>query len=285
MSGVYEDKVVFITGCGSFASAYVEYLLKYENPKKIRVFSRRWQNQQELKEKLGDPANVTWILGDICNQENLNRSMSGVDMMIHSAAIKDIEYCRINPFYAIETNVRGSQNVALAALKNKVPKSILISTDKAVFPTTTYGKTKALAEDIFTHANIYRGDRNVRLSVCRYGNVVGSSGSVVPKFKQLVKDGVKSLPLTHEDITRFWFNMEDAIEFIGESLGTMHGGETFLPENMPSIRIKDLCVALDMPYHIVGLRPDEKIHEALDGGRNSGNNLRFLTVDEIRKGL
>jgi UDP-N-acetylglucosamine 4,6-dehydratase len=283
MSGIYEDMTVFVTGCGSFACAFVEYLLKYENPKKIRIYSRRWQNQQALKDKLKDPANVTWILGDICDLSDLDRAIYGADICVHSAAVKDIEYCRINPLYAAEINVAGSKNVVLAALKNQVSKSILISSDKAVFPTTTYGKTKALAEDIFIHANIYRGKRNVCFSVCRYGNVIGSSGSVVPKYRKLISEGAESLPLTHEDITRFWFKMENAIEFVGDSLGTMEGGEIFLPNRMPSIYIKDLCQAFGMPYHVIGLRPDEKLHEDLSENQNSGNNPYFLSVEEIKK--
>lgn len=256
-------KNILITGgTGSFGKAFTKYLLANDNPTKLIIFSRDWLKQQQMCEELGNPENVRWFIGDVRDLERMKRALYGVDIVVHAAAIKDIDACTYNPFEAVQTNVIGTQNVIDACIYNNVGKAILISTDKAVNPTNTYGKTKALAESLFIDGSAYAAGHASKFAVCRYGNVIGSNGSVIPKFKQLITTGAESLPLTDGRMTRYMFPMADAIQLVYDSIIKMKGREIFIPE-MKSAYILDLIEAFGMPYHIIGIRPGEKLHETL----------------------
>jgi len=276
--------ILITGGTGSFGSAYIKHLLKDEETKKIICFSRCWLKQKELRDELGNPSNMRWFIGDVRDKDRLLRATKGVDIIVHAAAIKDLDACEYNPSEAMLTNVVGTQNVVDACIENKVWKCLLISTDKAVAPINTYGTSKAMAERLWLNANKYAANDDIRFSVCRYGNVVGSNGSIVPVWNKLIKSGATSLPITHPDMTRFWFDMKDVLEFVTESLNQMYGNETFMPF-LPSVLITDLADAFDMPYHIIGIREGEKIHETMGQQFDSGTNPWFLTVDEIKKSI
>lgn len=279
---MWSNKTILITGgTGSMGSAFAHYL-KNKPPKKLIILSRDWLKQKNLKDELGELPWVRFFIGDIRDKDRLIRAFKGVDIVIHAGAIKDLESCEYNPFECMKTNITGTQNVVDACIENKVEKCLLISTDKAVNPINTYGTSKAFAEKLWINANKYSADDNIKFSICRYGNVVGSAGSVLPVWKKLIEKGVKELPITHENMTRFWFKMEDVMVFIEDSLHNMQGGEIFIPR-LPSVRITDLAKAFNMPYKIVGIRPGEKIHEEMDYNYDSGTNPWFLTVDEIKE--
>lgn len=280
---VIKDKAVLITGgSGSWGSAFCEYIKKNNlKPRKLVVFSRDYMKQQALKEKLGELDYMVYITGDVRDKERLEKAFRGIDIVIHAAADKFIEHCEEDPDEALKTNVLGTRNVVEAALYRKVQKTILISTDKCIESITTYGTTKAMAEAIVIGGNKYKSLDDVRFSVCRYGNVAGSAGSVLPIFKKLIEEGAEYLPITHPDMTRYWLPMSKAVELVLESLDKMQGGEIFIPK-MRSIRLTDLCGALDMPYKVVGLRCREKLHEKIDENHSSDNN-EFLTINQIKE--
>lgn len=278
----FENKTILITGgTGSFGSAFIRNL-QDTPPKKLIVFSRCWLKQKELRDSLGNPSFMRWFIGDIRDKDRLMRATKGVDIVIHAAAIKDLEACEYNPSEAMLTNVTGTQNVIDACIENQVSKCLFISTDKAVNPINTYGTSKAMAERLWLNGNKYSANDNIAFSVCRYGNVVNSNGSVVPVFKKMIDNGAKILPVTHPEMTRFWFEMPQVLDFVKKSLRDMKGGEIFIP-NLPSVRITDLCKAFNMPYEVIGIRDGEKIHETMGQEFDSGSNPWFLTVDEIKK--
>lgn len=279
-----EGKSIFLSGgSGSFGTAFCEYV-KANNlkPRKLVVFSRDYMKQQVLKNKLGDLDYMVYITGDVRDKERLEKAFRGIDICIHAAADKFIEHCEEDPDEALKTNVIGTRNVVEAALYRKVNKTILISTDKSYQSITTYGTTKAMAERIVLGGNKYKSSDDIRFSVCRYGNVSGSNGSVIPLFKKLVADGAEYLPVTDEKMTRFWMPMETALKFVLDSIDKMQGGEIFIPRDIPSIRITDLCEAFGKPYKITGLRCVEKIHESLEEGYSSDKN-EFLTIEQIKQ--
>lgn len=278
-----KDKTILITGgSGSFGSAFTKHILENDTPKKIIILSRGWLAQQELRDKLNDPNEVIrWLIGDVRDLDRLRRAFEGVDYIIHAGASKEIVSCEFNPRECMLTNIIGSQNVIDAAIDCKVKKVILISTDKAVEPINTYGKSKAFAESLFVQGNNYSPGKT-KFSVCRYGNVLHSNGSVIPLFKKLVAEGATELPLTDKSMTRFFFRMQDAIEFVLDSLEKMKGGEIFIPK-MPSARIVDLIKAFGLPYREIGLRPNEKLHEVLAEGYDSCSNEEFLSVDQLKE--
>lgn len=278
----WSDKTILVTGMtGSFGTAFAKYL-KDKPPRKLICFSRDWLKQKNLREEIGDPSFMRWFLGDVRDRDRLIRALRGVDVLIHAAAVKELEACEYNPDECMKTNVYGTQNVIDAAIDCKVGKSILISTDKAVNPINTYGTSKAMAERLWLNANKTAADDAIRFSVCRYGNVVGSAGSVVPVWRKLIEQGAEYLPITDERMTRFWFKMDDVLRFVTDSLEKMQGGELFIPR-LPSIRIVDLAEAMGMPYKVVGIRPGEKIDEELEPGYSSGTNEWFLTVEQIKE--
>jgi UDP-N-acetylglucosamine 4,6-dehydratase len=286
---MFIDKTLLITGgTGSLGTAFCNHLIENNMipnmiPKKLIIFSRDWLKQKNLRTELDDPEFMRWRIGDVRDKDRLRQAFKDADYIIHAAALKDLPSAEENPDEAMSINAEGTKNVRDIAIECGVKKAILISTDKACNPINTYGMSKAVAERYFLDGNVYSAGKT-KFSVCRYGNVINSNGSVIPVWKKLIEDGAKELPVTDERMTRFFYPMEDAIKLILYSLATMQGGELFIPR-IPSIRIIDLAAAFGMPYKVTGIRPGEKLHESLEDGYNSGTNPHFLTVEEIKKQL
>lgn len=254
-----KGQTVLITGgTGSFGSALVRRLLQTD-AKAIRVFSRDEEKQRKLQVELDDPR-VRFLLGDVRNRDRLALATRDVDVIVHAAAMKQIPACEADPFECALTNIMGTENVAQAAIANRVPRTLVLSTDKACHPANLYGTTKLAAERIITQANVY--DSTARFSCTRWGNIIGSTGSVIPLFRKQMKTG--ELTITDEAMTRFWMTLDAAVDFVLASLERMQGGEVFVPR-MPSMKITDLAkaVAPGIPHKIIGTRKGEKIHETL----------------------
>lgn len=272
------NSTLLITGgSGSFGSAFVKS--QSDKFKKIIIFSRDWIKQKKLAEDLKDKQNIRYLIGDIRDLERLKLATRDVDIILHSAAIKDIDVCEFNCLECLKTNILGSQNVIESAIFNKVSQTILISTDKAVNALNSYGISKAYAEKLFINANKLSGTDKIQFKVTRWGNVSFSNGSVIPKFLELKSKLIFQLPLTHLKATRFWINMDDAIKLV---LKSMYSNEKILIPKMKSFRIIDLIRALNCKPIIVGLRTGEKIHEEIEQGVTSEHN-EFMTIDEIRE--
>jgi len=268
-----ENKSILITGgTGSFGSACTAELLEKHNPKVIRIFSRDELKQTEMQARFDDDPRLRFLIGDIRDRDRLTRATRGVDLIIHAAALKHVPVAEYNPFEAVQTNIIGTENVVSAAIDNEVPRTIMLSTDKAVNPSNLYGATKLCAEKIVTQGNAYAADSVARFSCVRYGNVVGSRGSVVPLFMKQAESG--ELTITDERMTRFWISLPQAVEFVLARAETMEGGEVYVPK-IPSMRISDIAEAIapDAIRKVVGIRPGEKLHEAM------------LTEDESRHAL
>ncbi|RKQ92357.1 UDP-N-acetylglucosamine 4,6-dehydratase [Solirubrobacter pauli] len=263
-------KTLLVTGgTGSFGTAFIKTVLARHDVAAIRVFSRDELKQSELQQSMRD-SRLRWLLGDVRDGERLKVATRGADVIVHAAALKQVPACEYNPFEAVQTNIMGAQNVISAAIENDVPLTIALSTDKAVNPANLYGATKLCAEKIVAQAGVYSGGSGSKFASVRYGNVVGSRGSVVPIFKAQALSG--KLSITDERMTRFWITLDAAVEFVLSSMGLVQGGETFVPK-IPSMKIVDLAKALapDAELEVVGIRPGEKLHEVL------------LTEDEARQ--
>ena len=261
---VVNGKTVLITGgTGSFGKKFIEILLKKYAPKKVIVYSRDELKQFEMQQKFNQPC-MRYFIGDVRDEARLLHAMEGVDYVVHAAALKQVPAAEYNPMECIKTNVGGAQNVINAALYAKVKKVIALSTDKAANPVNLYGATKLCSDKLFTAANNFVGAKETRFSVVRYGNVVGSRGSVVPFFRRLAAEGAKELPITDPRMTRFWLRLEDGVDFVLKSFARMQGGEIFIPK-IPSMRITDLAEAIapGMPTKVIGIRPGEKLHEVM----------------------
>ncbi|WP_100401664.1 UDP-N-acetylglucosamine 4,6-dehydratase (inverting) [Bacillus sp. FJAT-42315] len=256
-----ENKTVLVTGgTGSFGQKFIRKALQ-QNVKKVIVFSRDELKQYEMAQEFTDPR-MRFFIGDVRDKERLYRAFDGVDIVIHAAALKHVGACEYNPFEAVKTNIHGAQNIVEAAIDRNVKKVIALSTDKACSPVNLYGATKLASDKLFVAANSYVGERETKFSVVRYGNVVGSRGSVVPFFKKVKETG--RLPITDERMTRFWITLDQGVQFVLDNLQRMHGGEIFVPK-IPSMTITDLAkaVAPECVIDIVGIRPGEKLHEAM----------------------
>jgi UDP-N-acetylglucosamine 4,6-dehydratase/5-epimerase len=271
---ILEGKTVLVTGAtGSFGSKLVEVLLERHYPRAVRLFSRDELKQSELRLRLADSDHrLRFLIGDVRDLRRLSSAMRGVDVVVHTAALKQVPVCEYNPFEAVQTNVVGAENIVAAAIENDVPLTIALSTDKAVNPVNLYGATKLCAEKIVTQGNAYAGDSVARFATVRYGNVVGSRGSVIGIFKAQAPTG--TLTITDERMTRFWITVEEAVDFVLECFGRMGGGEIFVPR-IPSMRVTDIAEAIapDAEHRVIGIRPGEKLHEVL------------LTEDEARHSL
>ena len=271
-----EKRSILITGgTGSFGSALAKRLIKDKDTERVVIFSRDEWKQWQMRENdpiFQDPK-VRFFLGDIRDKARLHRAFIDVDTVIHAAALKQVPAAEYNPTEFIQTNVLGSMNIAEAALDSEVQQVIALSTDKAVNPINLYGATKLCADKLFTAANAYQGKRGRPLfSVVRYGNVLGSRGSLIPQWKTLVSQGAKSLPLTSPEMTRFWITLDQTVDFVLNSLQRQIGGEIFVPK-IPSVYIKDLAKALfgDIALELIGIRPGEKIHEVLISKDDASN--------------
>lgn len=261
---MFSDKSILVTGgTGSFGKKFIHKVLEKYNPKRLIVYSRDELKQFEMQQQFNSSC-MRYFLGDVRDKDRLMRAMYQVDYVVHAAAIKQVPAAEYNPMECIKTNINGAQNVIDAAITCGVKKVIALSTDKAANPVNLYGATKLCADKLFTAANNFVGDRATRFSVVRYGNVVGSRGSVVPFFKKLRDEGADYLPITDERMTRFWLKLDDAVKFVFKSFQRMHGGEIFIPK-LPSMRVVDLAKAIapKLPTKIIGIRPGEKLHEVM----------------------
>ncbi|MQC26233.1 MAG: UDP-N-acetylglucosamine 4,6-dehydratase (inverting) [Chloroflexi bacterium] len=259
----WKNKTVLVTGgTGSFGRAFIRILLEEYKPEKVIVFSRDELKQHEMRVAGFDQANLRYFIGDIRDLPRLTRAMDGVDVVVHAAALKQVPACEYNPMEAIKTNILGTSNVVEAALECRVEKVMALSTDKAVSPANLYGATKLAAEKLTVQSNAYSGDRPTRFSCVRYGNVVGSRGSVVPMFIRQRQSG--AITITDERMTRFWLSLEQGVKFVLRCIEQMQGGEVFVPK-LPSTTLTDLArvIAPDAKLEIIGIRPGEKLHEML----------------------
>jgi len=257
-----DDKTILVTGgTGSFGQKFVEFLLKTQHPRAIRIYSRDEWKQVQMQARFDD-SRLRFLIGDVRDRNRLYRALNGVDFLIHAAALKQVPVAEYNPIEAVRTNIEGAVNVIDGAIDNGVSKVMALSTDKAVHPVNLYGATKLVAEKLLIQANSYSGPRPTRFSVVRYGNVVGSRGSVVPVFREQSKVG--ALTITDERMTRFWITQDEAVRFILHCVDSMVGGEIFVPK-IPSMRVTDLAEAIAPggKRKVTGIRPGEKLHEVL----------------------
>ncbi|GGE36238.1 UDP-N-acetylglucosamine 4,6-dehydratase (inverting) [Pullulanibacillus camelliae] len=267
----FTNKTILITGgTGSFGKKFINKILNYKI-KKVIVFSRDELKQYEMAQEFTDER-IRFFIGDVRDKDRLYRAFEGVDVVIHAAALKHVGACEYNPFEAVKTNIHGAQNIIEAAIDKGVKRVIALSTDKAASPINLYGATKLASDKLFVAANSYVGDKETRFAVVRYGNVVGSRGSVVPFFKKIKKTG--TIPITDERMTRFWITLDQGVQFVIDNLDRMHGGEIFVPK-IPSMKVTDLAKAIapECKMKFVGIRPGEKLHEAM------------ITEDDARRTL
>jgi UDP-N-acetylglucosamine 4,6-dehydratase len=261
---MFNDKTILITGgTGSFGRQYVKTILSRYTPKKLIIYSRDELKQFEMAQDYNAEC-MRYFIGDIRDEARLFQAMHGVDYVIHAAALKQVPAAEYNPMEAVKTNIHGAENVINAALGNEVKKVIALSTDKAASPINLYGATKLASDKLFVAANNIAGGHETRFSVVRYGNVIGSRGSVVPFFKKLIDEGATELPITDERMTRFWISLQQGVDFVLKNLERMHGGEIFVPK-IPSVRIVDLAKAMapELMLTFIGIRPGEKLHEVM----------------------
>jgi UDP-N-acetylglucosamine 4,6-dehydratase len=270
------DKSVLITGgTGSFGKQYARTLLARYRPKRVAIYSRDELKQFEMQQEFDAPQ-MRYLLGDVRDLARLQQAMRGIDYVIHAAALKQVPAAEYNPMECIKTNIHGAENVITAAIDSGVERVIALSTDKAANPINLYGATKLASDKLFVAANNMAGGVKTRFSVARYGNVVGSRGSVVPFFRKLIAEGAPALPLTDERMTRFWITLQQGVDFVLKCFERMHGGEIFVPK-LPSIRIADLARAMapKLPTKVVGIRPGEKLHEIMCPADDSHLALEF----------
>ncbi len=273
---MFNNKNILITGgTGSFGKKYTDILLKKYNPNKIIIYSRDELKQFEMAQTYNAPC-MRYFIGDVRDRERLIEAMNGVDYVIHAAAIKQVPTAEYNPMECIKTNIHGAENVIKAAIVNEVDKVIALSTDKAANPINLYGATKLASDKLFAAANNMVGKKKTRFSAVRYGNVVGSRGSVVPFFANLIKNGAKEIPITHEDMTRFMITLDEGVNFVLKNFERMQGGEIFVPK-IPSMNMVELAKAMapDLPQRIIGIRPGEKLHEIMCPADDSHLTLEF----------
>ena len=273
---MFNKKSILITGgTGSFGKTYTKLLLQKYKPSKIIIYSRDELKQSEMAATYKDPC-MRYFIGDVRDFDRLNTAMKGVDFVIHAAAMKQVPVAEYNPMECIKTNINGAQNVIDSCIKNNIKKCIALSTDKACNPINLYGATKLASDKLFIAANNLVGKKETRFSVTRYGNVVGSRGSVVPLFKKLIESGAKELPITDERMTRFWISLEEGVNFVFNNFERMHGGEIFIPK-IPSMKIIDLArvMAPKLKRKIIGIRAGEKLHEIMISSDDSHLTYEF----------
>ncbi|EJF06730.1 UDP-N-acetylglucosamine 4,6-dehydratase [Thiovulum sp. ES] len=273
---MFNNKTILITGgTGSFGKKYTETILKRFNPKKIIIFSRDELKQYEMAQEFSDKR-MRYFIGDVRDLERLKMAMNGVDFVIHAAALKHVPIAEYNPMEAVKTNIHGAENVIQASIYNNVEKVIALSTDKAANPVNLYGATKLASDKLFVAGNNLTGGKKTKFAVVRYGNVVGSRGSVVPFFKKLISEGKTEIPITDEKMSRFLITLQDGVDFVLKNFQRMQGGEIFVPK-IPSMKITELAKALapNLEQKIIGIRPGEKLHEIMCPADDSHLTLEF----------
>ena len=285
MSSIAANQILVTGGTGSFGRAFIRTILDTDSPARVVVFSRDELKQYEMREEFNNDSRLRFFLGDIRDRHRLVRAMRGIELVVHAAALKQVDTAEYNPFEYIATNISGSQNVIEASLDAGVQKVIALSTDKASSPINLYGATKLVADKVFQSANHYAGQQDTRFSVVRYGNVLGSRGSVVPYFQKLAESG-ESLPITDPRMTRFWISLPQAVEFVIRSFELMQGGEVFVPK-IPSMKITDLAEAISpkSATRSSEIRPGEKLHEEMisedDSRRTLELNDRYVILPTV----
>lgn len=276
-----EANVLVTGGTGSFGKKFAEIMLREYHPQKLIIFSRGELKQHEMRERGFDHESLRYFIGDVRDESRLRRAMSGVDIVVHAAALKQVPACEYNPVEAVATNINGSRNVVDAALDMRVRKVLALSTDKAVNPVNLYGATKLVAEKLFVQANAYSGAGPTRFSCVRYGNVLGSRGSVIPLFRAQRDTG--KVTVTDVRMTRFWMTLEQGVRFVIRAIENMHGGEVFVPK-IPSMSIVDLAAAVAPGCSLtpVGIRAGEKLHEVLVAEDEARHAVEFQDMFVIQ---
>jgi UDP-N-acetylglucosamine 4,6-dehydratase len=273
---MFNDKAILITGgTGSFGKAFVKTVLARYKPKRLVVYSRDELKQFEMEQEYNDDC-MRYFIGDVRDRDRLTMAMRNVDYVVHAAALKQVPAAEYNPMECVKTNIHGAENVIQSALANNVTGVIALSTDKAASPINLYGATKLVSDKLFVAANNVAGAHKTRFSVVRYGNVVGSRGSVVPFFKRRIQAGCDHLPITDPRMTRFWITLSQGVEFVLKNFERMHGGEIFVPK-IPSVRVVDVACAMapHLPHKTVGIRPGEKLHEVMCPADDSHLTIEF----------
>lgn len=273
---MFDQQTILITGgTGSFGKQFVKTILKRYKPHKIIIYSRDELKQYEMAQVYNDSC-MRYFIGDVRDLPRLQKAMKDVDFVVHAAALKHVPIAEYNPMECIKTNVMGAQNVIDAAIDNGVTKVIALSTDKAASPINLYGASKLASDKLFVAANNITGTAQTRFSVVRYGNVLGSRGSVLPFFEKLVSQGETSLPITDEKMTRFWITLQEGVDFVLKNFERMHGGETFVPK-IPSMKMTDMATAIapHLKQHVIGIRPGEKLHEVMCPQNDAHLTLEF----------
>jgi UDP-N-acetylglucosamine 4,6-dehydratase len=269
------SSILITGGTGSFGKAFVRKVLDNHNPRRLVIFSRDELKQYEVRAMFGDDPRLRWFIGDIRDRDRLTRAMHEIDYVVHAAALKQVDTAEYNPFEYVQTNIIGTQNVVEASIDAGVKKVVALSTDKASSPINLYGATKLAADKLCVSANHMAAAYVTRFSVVRYGNVMGSRGSVVPFFAKLAAEG-KSLPITDKRMTRFWITLDQAVDFVVDSFDLMQGGELYVPR-IASMKVVDLAEAIapGSPTHEIGIRPGEKLHEEMIAADDSRRTLRL----------
>jgi len=273
---MFDDKSILITGgTGSFGRQYVRTILERYQPRRLVIYSRDELKQYEMQQEF-DQDCMRYFIGDVRDRDRLTQAFYGVDTVIHAAALKQVPAAEYNPMECIKTNIHGAENVIQASLANDVEKIIALSTDKAANPINLYGATKLASDKLFVAANNFVGTHPTRFAVVRYGNVVGSRGSVVPFFRKQVESGADHLPITDVKMTRFWITLQQGVDFVLTNFGRMQGGEIFVPK-IPSVKVVDLATAMapKLPHKVIGIRPGEKLHEVMCPTDDSHLTLEF----------
>jgi UDP-N-acetylglucosamine 4,6-dehydratase len=275
MSQIEDASVLITGGTGSLGKALIKYLIEQTNVRRIAIYSRDELKQHNLRNEIGENSRLRWFIGDIRDLDRLKRALHGVDFVIHAAALKQVDTGEYNPMEFIKTNVLGSQNLIEACIDQKIKKVVALSTDKASSPINLYGATKLTADKLFIAANNYSFSYGTTFSVVRYGNVMGSRGSVIPYWRELAHAG-KPIPITDFAMTRFWISINQAVEFVMHSLQMMKGGELYVPK-IPSMKIIDLAsaVAPGADFEEIGMRPGEKLHEEMISADDSRRTIYF----------
>ncbi|MGQ3890878.1 UDP-N-acetylglucosamine 4,6-dehydratase (inverting) [Legionella sp. CNM-4043-24] len=280
---MFNNKNILVTGgTGSFGKKFIKNVLSNYSPNRIVVYSRDELKQAEMSEFINAPC-MRYFIGDVRDKARLNEAMHGIDYVVHAAALKQVPAAEYNPLECIKTNIHGAENIISAAINNRVKKVIALSTDKAANPVNLYGATKLASDKLFIAANNMAGKDGTIFSVVRYGNVVGSRGSVVPFYLRLLKEKATYLPITDKRMTRFWISLDQGVDFVNKGFMRMHGGEIFVPK-LPSVRIVDLAevMAPNLEKRYIGIRPGEKLHEIMCPADDSHLTLEFMDHYVIR---
>lgn len=276
-------QVLITGGAGFFGKAFTRMLLDNFIASRICIYSRDEMKHAQMQQDFGNDERLRFFLGDVRDKDRLKRAMHGIDLVVHAAALKRIQTGFYDPIELVKTNVMGAVNVIEAAIDAGVEKVVALSTDKAFHPVSGYGYSKGLAESLFIAANNLAGKDGTKFAIVRYGNIAGSTGSVIPIWRRMIAEGKDTVPVANPDVTRFWMLIEEATELVYETAKNMKGGELVVPK-LPAFRLGDLAEAMGVKQHITGLGEFEKMHESMEEARSS-QNARRMTVDEIREAL